>query len=40
MRDIEILNQDYTNMIQCSLHKSAEKIVHQLGLSDKLIRDG
>ena len=25
---------------QCSGHKSAEKIVRQLGFSDKLIRDG
>ena len=40
VRATEILNQDYTNMTQFSIHKSAEKIVPQLGLSDKLIRDG
>ena len=40
VRTTEILNQDYTNITQCSVHKSAEKIVHQLGYSDKLIRDG
>ena len=27
-------------MTQCSVHKRAEKIVCQLGYSDKLIRDG
>ena len=40
VRATEILNQDYTNMTQCSVHKSAERIVRQLGFSDKLIRDG
>ena len=40
MRATKFLNQDYTNMAQCSVHKSAEKIVCQLGYSDKLIRDG
>ena len=40
VRATEILNQDYTNMTYCSVHKSAEKIVRQLGFSDKLIRDG
>ena len=27
-------------MTQCSVHKSAENIVRQLGFSDRLIRDG
>ena len=40
VRATEILNQDYSNITQCSIHKSAEKIVRQLGFSDKLIRDG
>ena len=40
VRATEILNQDYANMTYCSVHKSAEKIVRQLGFSDKLIRDG
>ena len=40
MRATEILNQDYTSMTQCSVHKSEEKIVRQLGYSDQLVRDG
>ena len=33
MRATEILNQDYTNMTQCLVYKSAEKIVCQVFLT-------